>query len=177
MYFLGIDPSATSAGFALLDEAGRIRTIGTCVPQKLGGGARLAFHRDYLLKHVKQYQDQIAHAVIEAPAYDKALKADLLGQIRGIYLLVCADLLIPVTLVAPTAVKKFATGRGTADKVDMIKAAKNHWPDWNCARNKDDEADALWMAEIARGTHNPVGMHRNQLEVLNQLNHLEVADV
>jgi len=59
----------------------------------------------------------------------------------------------------------------------MVKAAQNRWAMWTGDIEDDDEADALWMAEIARGTANSIGMTRAQLEVLHQLKHLEVDDV
>lgn len=176
MYFLGIDPSATSTGYALVGEAGQYVFAGTIIPKKLKQGERLGYIRDNISHFLHPYLGRINHAVIEAPAYDKPLKADLLGQIRGLFLLRCFDLGIPVTFAAPTAVKKFATGKGAADKAAMVKAAQSRWPQWPGTDKNDDEADALWMAELARGTRFPKGMTRPQLEVLYQLKKLEVED-
>lgn len=176
VYFCGIDPSATSTGYALVGEASQYVYAGKILPKKLRGGERLAFIRKHITQFLHPYRDRVKFVVIEAPAYDKPLKADLLGQIRGLFLLTCFDLEIPTLLVAPTAVKKFATGSGAADKLLMVKTARKHWPQWTGTDKDDDEADALWMAELARGTAFPKGLTRPQLEVLYKLNHLEVED-
>lgn len=116
-------------------------------------------------------------AAIEAPAYGASMGADLLGQVRGIFLLLLHDLQVDVVLPAPTALKKFATRNGGVDKEAMVSAAQDHWTDWIGDVSRDDEADALWLAEIARGCLFPKGMTRAQLEVLHQLKKLRKGDV
>jgi Holliday junction resolvasome RuvABC endonuclease subunit len=176
VYFLGIDPSATSSGLALIDRNGEIVFTKTIKTKSRRLGDRLAFIRDFFVAEIRRYLPVIKYAVIEAPAYDKPQQADLLGQVRGIFLLMCYDRNIPVLLVAPTSVKKFATGTGSAEKETMVKAAQAQWSSWEGSSKKDDEADALWMAEIARGTEFITGRPRHQLEVLHQLKHLEVEE-
>lgn len=177
MYFLGIDPSATSSGLALIDPYGTIVFTKTIKTKSRRLGDRLAFIRDTFVAEIIHYLPLIKYAVIEAPAYDKPQQADLLGQVRGIFLLLCYDRNIPILLASPTSVKKFATGTGSAEKEAMVKSAQSQWPNWEGSAKKDDEADALWMAEIARGTEFITGRPRHQLEVLHQLKHLEVEDV
>lgn len=47
---------------------------------------------------------------------------------------------------SPSEIKKFATGKGNANKAAMLKAARDKWG----ARVKDDnEADALWLHALA----------------------------
>jgi len=176
-YFLGIDPSATSTGLALLDSTGKYICAGKILPKTCRGGERLNFINNACKAFLKPYRSLVKYAVIEAPAYGASMKADILGQVRGLFILLCYEQFIPVLLAAPTSVKKFATGRGSASKTSMVKAAQNRWAMWTGDIEDDDEADALWMAEIARGTANPIGMTRAQLEVLHQLKHLEVDDV
>lgn len=50
---------------------------------------------------------------------------------------------IPVSYYAATQVKKFATGKGNADKAAMLSAARRRWK-WRNVTS-DDEADALWI--------------------------------
>lgn len=176
MYFLGIDPSATSTGLALIGEKGQYVFAGTILPKQRRGGERLAYIRDTVPHLLRPYLGQITQAVIEAPAYERPLKADLLGQVRGLFLLKLYDYGIPVLLAPPSSVKKFATGRGLSDKNFMVKTAQGYWPQWPGTDKSDDEADALWMAELARGIHFPNGMTRSQLEVLHKLKQLEVED-
>lgn len=59
--------------------------------------------------------------------------------------------LVAVT-VAPSTLKKFATGSGKADKARMVLEARRKWPGWTPATH--DEADARWVlawAEHALG--------------------------
>lgn len=45
--------------------------------------------------------------------------------------------------VAPTTIKKHATGRGDATKMMVLLAARARWPDLNIV--SDDQSDALWL--------------------------------
>ena len=49
--------------------------------------------------------------------------------------------------VSPTELKKFATGKGNADKQQMIEAARKH----GYLGNSDDEADALLVKRYFQG--------------------------
>lgn len=49
---------------------------------------------------------------------------------------------IPYTGLSVQEIKKFATGRGSADKELMVAAAKRRWPDQQIETH--DQADALW---------------------------------
>lgn len=53
----------------------------------------------------------------------------------------------PITVVPPTTLKLWTTGKGRASKEEMRAAVKTMWPQSNC-RNSD-EADALAAASMA----------------------------
>lgn len=53
----------------------------------------------------------------------------------------------PFVLVAPTQVKKFATGRGNAEKAIVIREV---WRRWHCEVRNDNEADAVVLCQIGR---------------------------
>ena len=54
---------------------------------------------------------------------------------------------IPYRGIPVATIKKRATGKGNADKGQMIAAAKSRWP---ChAFIDDNECDARWIAETA----------------------------
>lgn len=53
---------------------------------------------------------------------------------------------VPIVVVPPTSVKKWATGKGNADKDDMMLAAARMWPAIEGIKN--DTADALALAGI-----------------------------
>lgn len=52
-----------------------------------------------------------------------------------------------VRTIAPTSIKKFATGSGRARKNEMIAAARTKW---GVKVHADHEADALWICEYGR---------------------------
>jgi Holliday junction resolvasome RuvABC endonuclease subunit len=151
-------------------------TVGTIKTRTLRSGERLAALRNDLIKPIQEI-NPFLKAAIEAPAYGKSMGADLLGQVRGVFLLLLYDCQIDTVLVAPKSVKKFATRSGDAEKDAMITAAQERWPAWQGSPKKDDEADALWMAEVARGCLFPKGMTRAQLEVIHQLKQLRREDL
>ena len=50
-----------------------------------------------------------------------------LAELRGVLFELCESLDIPVVTFGVTDIKKFATGRGNADKTDMIAACSERW--------------------------------------------------
>lgn len=94
--------------------------------------------------------DHARHAdlvVVEAPAF-----ASSTGQVwdrAGLWHHVMAavdHLGIPYVEVAPTKVKKFATGKGNADKTAVAAAMSRLWPDVN--PGNDNEFDSLALATL-----------------------------
>lgn len=55
---------------------------------------------------------------------------------------------VPVAVAPPSAVKKYATGVGNADKDRVLAAVIRRWPDVEVTGN--DEADALCLAALGR---------------------------
>jgi Holliday junction resolvasome RuvABC endonuclease subunit len=97
--------------------------------------------RDHIDEHVRYGADL---AVIEAIGTRMTNTAIVLG---GLHMLVL-DLLewrgIETVAVAPADLKKYATGRGNADKDVMLLAAARLEP----AVTNNDEADAWWLHAI-----------------------------
>ena len=109
---LGLDLSLTATGYAYNEEvAGVIKVKST-------GMRRLAEIREAVL--------ELAHeadiVVIEGYGF-ASQKAVVQGELGGVIRLALYDRRIPYVEVAPAALKKFATGRGNADKDAMIAAA------------------------------------------------------
>ena len=69
------------------------------------------------------------------------------NQFIGALVVWCEQNKIQYRGVAPTEVKKFATGKGNANKEQMIAAAKKKWP--GAEIQDDNTADALWILEFA----------------------------
>jgi Holliday junction resolvasome RuvABC endonuclease subunit len=160
--WIGIDPSARSSGLAIITE-GEVPIVYRVSPKNLRGAERLAFIRNEFVRFVSPLISGTPIACIEGPSLHSQNKADTLGQVRGIYLLALTDLNAEITVVAPTALKKFATKNGMASKDRMVNAAYAKWH----LHLGDDEADAAWLAQLAYSlTTNKVDT-REQLEVIS----------
>lgn len=92
------------------------------------------------------------HALIEQPAYSRQVGHQ--HDRSGLWWLVVDTLReygIPVTEVGPTELKKYATGKGTADKALVCMAAARRFPHLEFAN--DNEADSLWLAAMGMRHH------------------------
>lgn len=148
MKILALDP-AMHCGFAHSDGYSgvwRLDVIGTGHP-----GLRLIRLRDLLLGAHREWGfDVIAYEEASFGSPNQNVKA-LHNELRGVIRMVAAEVgCKPVDGYAPTTIKKFATGSGNADKAQMVAAWARHHP--GRPVTDDNEADALWLLEMA--THN-----------------------
>lgn len=148
---LGLDLSLTNAGIAILTD-GRPTTL-TSVGH---GGKDGASHQNRSRRIVSQTRAimqaigpsllnpaRIDLAVIEdqlehGPMLPSALDRSALWW--GVYSALDSKR-IPVAIVNPGTLKKWATGKGNAKKPEVLAAAR----EW-CRPRNHDEADAAWLA-------------------------------
>jgi Holliday junction resolvasome RuvABC endonuclease subunit len=72
------------------------------------------------------------------------------AEMRGALRLTAERLGVPLVLVNPASLKKYATGNGKAKKPDMIRAAKLEGKHFD----SDDECDAWWVLRyVQAGCH------------------------
>ena len=88
---------------------------------------------------------------IELVAYERPagmFKSSIISEseLIGVVLLLCEELSLQCTAYSPTEIKKFATGKGNAKKIDMI--AKAVELGYNPA--DDNEADAIHLYLLAK---------------------------
>jgi crossover junction endodeoxyribonuclease RuvC len=160
--FIGVDPSATSTGLALVSGI-KCEVCLVKPPKGCLGPARLAYHRDCLKEFIGSRT--IAGACIESASHGSTSQGDKLGQVRGVYELGLKDLGCIALEVPPTSVKLFATGSGGATKDRMLETARERWPAIDF--KTDDLADAAWLAEFAKAlTETPENFRRCQLEAI-----------
>lgn len=69
-------------------------------------------------------------------------------QLQGVIELWCQSHDIPYRGYSPAEIKRFAVGRGKADKKEMVAAARARWPEYEII--DDNQADALWVLELAK---------------------------
>ena len=175
--YVGIDPSFTCTGVGAVNPT-KISHFYFRGPElrgkRTGGIGRLTalqhelrMHLEYLVRNL----GPIKHVCIEGPAYAATNRADDLGQLRGVYAVCAAEFCETITVVPPTALKKFATGSGAATKEKMVKAAAAICDE----KLLHDEADALWLAVLANGLEDEsLKLKRYQIEVIDGIRNPKV---
>ena len=73
--------------------------------------------------------------------------AHVYGGCLAVVTAFCERIKIPYAGIPVGTIKKFATGKGNADKALMLEAARRKWPKLNV--QDDNMADALWILECA----------------------------
>jgi Holliday junction resolvasome RuvABC endonuclease subunit len=182
--YLGLDLSLTGTGAVMLREDGTVSSVlaWTTSMQEIARAPRTK--RDYALQlmlspEVKQgdahaswdrtvdvadalsgWLDQNAQAAtkvaIEDHAYGVKTNAVYrLGHLHGLVRYAVNAATLPFLLVEPTTVKFFATGKGRAEKVEMVEATNAAGFDLSTfgASTKHNVADAYWLAQVVRTWH------------------------
>lgn len=104
------------------------------------------------------YEDNI-YLVLEGISYGSSIRTKSVFDLAGLnymirFLLfrlsgVKYDNLIHGAFIPPTEIKKFATGKGNANKAKIIEEFKKIYPDFNLPK-LDDICDAYFMAAYAK---------------------------
>ena len=139
-----LDLSLAATGYARNDTYGADdgSSSGVIPPTKLTGIPRLR----YLRERVLDIADGADLVVLEGYAFARANQAHQLGELGGVIRVALMDRGQPYTDVPPANLKLFACGRGNATKQEMLGAAIRKL---GYERNDHNEADALWLLEIA----------------------------
>jgi crossover junction endodeoxyribonuclease RuvC len=134
---IGIDLSLRRTGIATAHATNTL-----IPPQQLAGFARLRWIRAQILGITLQAD----HVVIEGLSYGSHTPSAL--ERAGLWHLVMVAIDargIGWTEIAPATLKKYATGRGNADKGQVLAAAIKRLP---VDVDNDNAADAAWLAAI-----------------------------
>lgn len=149
MNVLGIDPG-TACGWALLDSKGARIASGTwdLKPRRHeGGGMRYLRVRRLVEDVIGTPNGVLAVGYEEVRRHAGTDAAHVYGGIVAMIAAVCEERKTPYMAIPVGTVKRAATGKGNADKIAMIEAARKRWV---CEPVDDNEADALWIAECTR---------------------------
>jgi hypothetical protein len=145
----GLDLSLTGTGVAIVDlnlGAGHpgepINTAWTINPGKRKGYERLRWIRHGVLSAC----DGADIIVLEGPSYGST--GSSFHQIAGLWWILAEAIdavseLGGLAIAPPSSVKKYATGKGNANKDAMMLATARKFPEFDGDNNA---ADALWMA-------------------------------
>lgn len=138
---LGLDLSLQSTGIAyptgetVVVDGSKVRG-----PQRLGGIV------DAVFLGLWPSGGMIDLAVIEGYSYGARGNALFeLAELGGIIRWELHKSGIPWLVVPPSSLKRYATGKGTANKTAMVIAARDRL---GYERTDDNEADALWLRAI-----------------------------
>ena len=136
MTVLGIDSSLTATGLAWPDSARTAKT-------RTRYWDRIEFILDQVGVELAKAPRLV---VMEGPAFGAAGQS--YHQTAGLWWLIAREVWrngIPVAIAPPSSIKKFATGKGNADKDAMMLATARTF-DWFDGDN--NASDALWCAQI-----------------------------
>lgn len=75
------------------------------------------------------------------------------SELQAAIKMTCEELQVAYVGFAPPEVKRFATGKGNANKAAMLGAAAARWPGYTFV--DDNEVDARWIALLALSVSNP----------------------
>lgn len=145
--FMGLDLSLTSSGIAELGTGGVARATHTLKPGVHKGLDRI-LHLSTQLEAILPSGRVVAalegYSMGGKFAGMQFDRAEWAGQAK---LMLYQTGRFVTLVVPPTTLKIFATGKGNAQKDAMCDAALKQW---GPVFKNDDEADALWLAELAR---------------------------
>lgn len=143
MNILAIDPSLTSTGYAYQTGGDAIQ-VGTIRAKNMNGVERLQFIKEEVNTLISLVKPEVVS--YEGYAMSRfANRAFDLGELGGVLKLLVFGYRIPILLVPPTCLKLYATGKGNADKGQvMVAMAKVRRRLFSC----DDEADAYALLQL-----------------------------
>jgi len=156
---VGVDASLTGTGVAVTER----------IESKQTGPKRLIEIRD----RVKEIVRATGLVAIEGYAFAAANQAHQIGELGGVLRVMLTEETAKVNgpmkwiEVAPSQVKKFATGKGNAKKEEM---AVGIFKRWGREFKNNDEADAFVLALIGQAYLTDVtGLTAFQREVIEEL--------
>ncbi len=97
-------------------------------------------------------ESAIVYEAPEAVAYEEVAShkgtraAHIYGGLRAVLLMACVHHEVQCLSYSVGTIKKYATGKGNADKDAMLLAAERRWPG---VVTNNNEADALWIGALA----------------------------
>lgn len=131
---IGLDLSITASGVAHSD--GRLTTI---APRATMKDRRLAVIKGVITRMVRDEGPDLA-VIEDLPTH--AHSAGITGMVHGVARYALIETGCPYALVTPAALKKFATGRGNANKSDMRMALFKRT---DADVGDDNQVDAAWL--------------------------------
>jgi Holliday junction resolvasome RuvABC endonuclease subunit len=172
MRITALDISLTSTGVA--ENVGPTPTAWTLKPPKLRGVHRLRWFRE-AVGDITYSTDLVIMEGYSFGSRGRALFS--IGELGGVIRLALDDMDIPWVALAPSTVKKLATGKGNASKdLVLVEAVKR----LGYAGSSNDECDALWLLQaglIHYGLPGAAELPKSHLTALQTIEWPEFASV
>lgn len=165
-YYLGLDLSLTGTGIIVLASNGSVVHSET-LKNSLTGNARLCYIRD----KIKDVLEDCVPSKVCIENYAMGISTGQsfsIGELGGIVRVLLFEQGYEYTLVSPTQLKKFITGKGVAEKdVIMLSVYKN----FGYEPKDNNVADAFGLAKIAAvlAENNTEGLMAYQKEIIEKL--------
>jgi len=162
---MGLDPSLTATGVALPNGETRIIVPGKCCKR---GMPRLRRIRDAVMALVKEHDVNLV--MIEGYSYGSRYShAHSLGELGGVLRLAIFEHPgVEYIDVPPSSLKKYATGKGNANKeLVLVNAIKR----LDYKGHDNNEADALWLRALGLEVDGRpmVDLPKTHLEALDKI--------
>lgn len=136
---LGLDLSLTATGVALPNGEPKVLT------NNLRGCDRLIWIRDVIAFSLDVHAPDLVMVEGYAMGTVRQAHSYATGELGGVVRVMLHEASQPFLDVPPATLKKYATGRGNAKKVEVLQAA---WKRLGYEGTSDDEADALWLRAV-----------------------------
>jgi crossover junction endodeoxyribonuclease RuvC len=166
IYFAGIDPSLTATAVAIIDKDGKLVRSHVISP-KLTGPQRLMSIRDLLLSELCNLPLPAEFVCIEHYAMNCKFGRETAGELGGVLRVMMFENQFEYQEIPPLRLKQFATGKATAEKDHILMAV---YKKWGIEFQKNDEADAFILAQMARAIY----MVKNNADIQLTAYELEV---
>ena len=151
MNVIGLDLSWTSIGLA--DANGVAHTIGTNSHAYPNDMARATSIVDQIFDYIVTTDHETVDLVaVEGFSHGSGFQAHRMGGLNYVVQMELYREKIPVVMIPPASVKKYASGNGNAAKSLMLVEAVKRL---GYEGSSDDEADALWLRQMALARYAP----------------------
>lgn len=142
---IGIDQSLNRSGLCVLGGTGNLIVSGLITPKFSLRSDKLIFIRKTLLDMFSKYNPSVV--AMEDYSFATKGQAFYLGELGGMIKLLFRQLGCTSYIIPPGLVKKFATGKGNADKNLMLKEVYKRW---HKDFDDDNTCDAFVIALLAQ---------------------------
>jgi crossover junction endodeoxyribonuclease RuvC len=140
---VGLDLSLEHTGAVVLRGAAEYSAFTFEGRGRLQGPERLVFIRDKVLNLCAGAEK----VLIEGYAFNRGNRAHQVGELGGVVRTALYEAGIEYLEVSPAALKRFATGRGNADKIGVATAVTKRW---GVMLRTEHEYDAFVLAKIGQ---------------------------